>query len=278
VKRYLSAIMHGRSACVALVLYMSIGTISSAAQEAQSVFLEELTWIELRDQVAAGKTIAMIPVGATEQSGPDVALGKHNARVKLLSEKIAVVLGNAIVAPVIAYVPEGDVNPATSHMKYPGTLTIPRDVFQKTLEYAARSLKNAGFRDIVFLGDHGGYQADLQVVAEKLNREWLGTTVRVHAVDEYYEASSTGFARILRAKGFSEAEIGNHAGLADVSLLLATDPSMVRQGRLVADAGHATSEGVIGNAGRASAGLGQLGVDEVVTQTVAAIRKQTARH
>src|ERR1700748_3329329 len=94
-----------------------------AAQAADTVFLEELTWTELRDQIRAGKTTVIVPIGGTEQNGGHMALGKHNLRVRYLSEKIARVLGNALVAPVIAYVPEGALAPPTGHMRFPGTIT-----------------------------------------------------------------------------------------------------------------------------------------------------------
>src|SRR6516225_5332394 len=137
----------------------------AAARASDTVFQEELTWKELRDQIRAGKTTVIVPIGGTEQNGAHMALGKHNLRVRYLSEKIARVLGNALVAPVIAYVPEGAIDPPTSHMRFPGTITVPEEAFDKTLEYAARSFKLAGFRDIVFLGDHGGYQKDEKTVA-----------------------------------------------------------------------------------------------------------------
>ncbi len=122
------------------------------------MFLEKLTWTELRDLVAAGKATILVPIGGTEQNGPDMALGKHNMRAHLLAETIARTLGNALVAPVIAYVPEGGVI-ADGAIRFPGTITVPDDVFEKTVEYAARSFRLHGFTDIVFLGDHGGYQA-----------------------------------------------------------------------------------------------------------------------
>src|ERR1700681_1467498 len=104
-----------------------------------SVSIDDLTWTELRDGIVAGKTTIIVPIGATEQNGPWMALGKQNVRAKVLSEKIARVLGNAVVAPVIAYVPEGQVDPPTQHMKFPGTITVPDATFEKTLEYAART-------------------------------------------------------------------------------------------------------------------------------------------
>src|ERR1700693_4356374 len=145
------------------------------AQARDTVLLEELTWTELRDLIGAKSTTIIVPVGGTEQSGPHMTLGKHNARVRILSEKIARALGSTLVAPVIAYVPEGRLNPATDHMRFPGTVTVPDETFRKVLEYAARSFKLHGFRDIVLLGDHGGTQADQKAVAARLNREWAGT-------------------------------------------------------------------------------------------------------
>ena len=242
-----------------------------------SVFIDDLTWTELRDAVAAGKTTVIVPIGGTEQNGPLMALGKHNVRVRALSEKIALALGNALVAPVIAYVPEGSVDPPTQHMRFPGTITIPDTVFEKTLEYAARSLRHAGFLDIVFLGDHGGYQKIELAAASRLNREWLTQQPRVHAIGAYYRAVETLYAQQLKQRGFSDEEIGSHAGLADTALTLALAPDLVRSDRLGAPSKPTAAQGVYGDPRRATAELGQVGVDIIVAQTVEAIRKAT-RH
>jgi len=248
-----------------------------AATPAASVFLEELTWTELRDAVAQGKTTALIPIGGTEQSGPALALGKHNARVRLLSGRIARELGNAIVAPVIAYVPEGDIDPPSSHMRFAGTLTVPTGVFEATLEATARSLRAHGFRDIVFLGDHGGYQRSLVRVAERLNRAWAHDDTRAFAPAEYFHAASEGFAQLLRERGFADSEIGTHAALADTSMQLAAEPAMVRSEVLHSGTRLDASVGIYGGTPvHASAELGQLGLDEIVRQSVAAIRRDTA--
>jgi creatinine amidohydrolase len=237
-----------------------------------TVLLEELTWTELRDLVGSGKTTILVPIGGTEQNGPHMALGKHNRRAQVLAEKIARALGNALVAPVVAYVPEGSVDPPTGHMRFPGTITVPEDAFEKVLEYAARSFKRAGFRDIVFLGDHGGYQRSTQTVAARLDREWAASGIRAHAIEEYYRASQTEFARLLKSKGFRDEELGSHAGLADTSLMMATDPRLVRADRL------RPGEGTSGDPLRSSAELGQSGVDLIVTRTLDSVRKAVARH
>ena len=247
------------------------------SEEPPSVFLEDLTWTELRDEIAAGKTTIIVPIGGTEQNGPAMALGKHNRRVKLLSERIAIALGDALVAPVIAYVPEGALSPPSGHMRFPGTISVPEAAFETILESAARSFRLHGFKDIVFLGDHGGYQADEKTVANKLNREWASSNVRAHAVTQYYDAAQIGFTQILKDKGFTLPEIGTHAGLNDTSLMLALDPSLVRQDRLVHGSRFGPGDGVYGDPSRASAELGMLGVDAIVVQTVAAIKSAVSR-
>lgn len=236
-----------------------------------TVMLEELTSPELAAKIAAGMTTILVPIGGTEQNGPHMALGKHNARARVLAERIARKLGNALVAPVVAYVPEGNVSPPTAHMQYPGTITLPAPAYRTLLEYAARSFRAHGFRDIVFLGDSGDYQKDNQAVASALAKEWAGTPVRVHAIAEYYAVPTAWFAQWLTGQGYTRAEIGTHAGLADTSLTLALAPALVRT-----DLPRAAA-GVRGDPSRATAALGQAGAEAIVDQTSEAIRKATAR-
>jgi len=246
------------------------------AQAPASVFLEDLTWTELRDRIAAGTTTVLVPVGGTEQNGPHMTLGKHNVRAHALAGKIAAALGNAVVAPVLAYAPEGDVNPPTSHMRFPGTITVSDAAFEAVLESAGRSLKLAGFRDIVFLGDHGGYKKDLQVVAARLDGEWKDTKVRAHAIAEYYAVTQSAFLQALKERGYGDAEIGTHAGLADTSLALAVDPRLVRNEQLQPGTKLTVAEGVYGDPRRANAELGKIGIDMIVARTADAIRKATS--
>jgi creatinine amidohydrolase len=248
-----------RVAGLALALFAS-----AAGAASTSLQLEELTWTELRDRVAAGTTVVLVPIGGTEQNGVHMALGKHNTRVRLLAERIAQKLGNAVVAPVVAYVPEGSITPPSAHMRWPGTVSVPEVAFEATLESAARSLQRAGLTYVVLLGDHGGYLKSLERVAARVPG--------VFSPPEYYRASSADHAAALRARGFSDAQIGRHAGLADTSLMLALDPSLVRADRLARSQG----EGADGDASRADAALGKEAVERIVGLTVEAIRARTA--
>lgn len=264
-----------RLALLSLLFLAATGLSWAAPAHAAppSLYLEELTWTEVRDALKAGTTTIIVPVGGTEQSGPQIALGKHNARARLLAGRIATQLGDTLVAPVLAYVPEGSIAPPAGHMRYPGTISISDAAFRGTLEGAARSFRQAGFTHVVLIGDHGGYQATLRDVAASLNREWAKAgAARVHFIDAYYKTTETLYVQALRARGVSEVAIGSHAGLADTSLTMALDPSLVRPDRLeTSPSGSAT--GVSGDPRGSTAALGQLGVDQIVAQTVAAIRK-----
>ncbi len=256
----------------ALLGFLTTGTANA------SVFLEDLTWTELRDAVAAGSTTVIIPIGGTEQNGPAIALGKHNLRVKILAGKIAEKLGHTIVAPVVSYVPEGSIDPPTAHMKFPGTITIPRAVFDQVLEYAAKSMKHAGFKNIVFIGDHGSYQMDESLVAGKLNKQWSGQGAWAYAALEYYTLSQEDYVDLLIARGIPKAEIGTHAALADTSLQLAVAPQMVREDRIINGPQLSSAVGVYGGDPKhASAELGQMGVDLIVDGTVTAVAKFIAK-
>ena len=241
-----------------------------------TVWLEQMTSPEVAAAIRAGTTTIIVPIGGTEQNGPHMALGKHNRRVAALASMIAMKLGNALVAPVIAYVPEGALAPPTGHMRFPGTITVPAAAYRAILESAARSFKLHGFVDIVFLGDHGDYQDDNRTVASALSREWAATPVRAHAIREYYDAATTKFAEKLAALGYLSAETGRHAGLTDTALTLALAPGMVRSD-LQRGALPGPASGVSGDPRRATAELGQVGVDAIVAQTVAAIIKATRR-
>jgi creatinine amidohydrolase/Fe(II)-dependent formamide hydrolase-like protein len=252
-----------------LACALTLALAACIAHAQSSIFLEDLTTTEVAAQIAAGKTTVLIPIGGTEQSGPAMVLGKHNVRVKALAERIAKALGNALVAPVIAYVPEGNIDPPSSHMRFAGTISIPDAAFEALLESTAKSLCQHGIRDVFFLGDHGGYQTNEAKAAARVNRSGA---CRAHALGAYYEAATTTFNADLKQRGFTDAEIGTHAGLADTALSLAVDPALVRPARIAEGSRGGVRAGVHGDPTRATADLGRIGVERIVDASVAAIR------
>ncbi len=239
------------------------------AQTPDTVFLDQLTWDEARDAIAGGKTTIIIPTGGTEQGGPHVVLGKHNYRVPVFADAIARQLGNALVAPTMAYVPEGGLEPPTGHMRFPGTITLPDPIFRQVLEYAARSLKLHGFKNIIFLGDSGGNQPGQTAVTAVLNAEWAGSDVRVHTFVNYYRGNPEADLALMMKMGVTKEEIGGHVDVRDTSLLLAAAPNMVRMNKLAAGDGK---NGIRGDARRSSVAIGRALMDTTVTRTVQEIR------
>jgi creatinine amidohydrolase len=256
--------------CSALCLLTSSAL---ATEVPDTVFIEELTWTEVRDAIKAGKTTIIFPTGGTEQNGPHMVLGKHNFIVKHAAERIARRLGNALVAPVLAYVPEGSIDPPGGHMQYPGTISLPDDVFTKVTEYAARSFRANGFKDIVLIGDSGENQKGLQSVANSLNKEWSKTNVRVHFVPEYYKESP--FREWLQGQGEKREDIGAHAGIVDTSQLMAINPKGIRSDKLAAGKDRSVT-GATGNPARASVAYGKKGLEMRIEAAVAQIRTLVA--
>lgn len=253
------------------------GSPAAAAAEAQAeavntVFIEEMTWTEIRDAIGAGMTTVILPTAGTEQNGPHMVMGKHRYIIDEASDRIARELGNALVAPAVTYVPEGEVDPPSGHMRYAGTITLPNEFFMKLVEFAARSFRAHGFTDVVFIGDSGGNQRGMEAVAAMLNDEWGGDGATVHFIGDYY--ANNGFRDWLMEQGETEETIGRHAGISDTSILLYVEPRHIRQDQLAPGGGFENS-GVSGDPTRASAEYGRVGMDMRVEAAVRQIRAAT---
>jgi creatinine amidohydrolase len=229
--------------------------------------------MEVRDAIANGTTTAIVPTAGTEQNGPHVVLGKHKYRMNAGSELIARRLGNAVVAPIISYVPEGDIDPPTGHMKFAGTISIPEDIFKGLLEYTARSLKAHGFTDILFIGDSGGNQRGMKEVSEALNKEWASDGYRVHFISAWY--TSRTFEGWLNEQGYTDEVIGTHAGLSDTTTLMAVAPQHVRVDLMKAGQGFDV-DGVTGDPSASSIELGNIGMEFLVNDAMKQINELLA--
>ena len=205
-----------------------------------TVWLEEMTWMDVRDAMKAGKTTAIIATGGFEPNGPWLALGKHNYVLRANCESIARALGNALCAPVIAFVPEGRIDPPTSHMTTRGTISLREETFRSLLTDIVHSLKVHGFKNIILIGDSGGNQPGQRAVADSLTAIWKGDPVVAH-IQEYYDYP--GVAKYMETRGIPE---GKSDGLHDdpeITLnMFITDPKSVRYEERV-KAGKATING-----------------------------------
>jgi creatinine amidohydrolase len=197
-----------------------------------SVWIEELTWMEVRDAIKAGKTTAIVPTGGVEQNGPYLATGKHNYILRATGEAIARKLGNALVAPISPFVPEGDIDPPTGWMKYPGTISLTENTYQLLLTDICASLKTHGFEHIVMIGDSGGNQKGMKAVAARLNEKWAGAKTRVHFIPEYYDYPAVD--KWLKSQGINQKNEGLHDGFAVTAIMMTVDPTTVRMKQRIA--------------------------------------------
>jgi len=192
-----------------------------------AVWLDQMTWMEVRDAIVMGKTTAILPTGGTEANGPYSVTGKHSFIVGSDAEAIARRLGNALVAPVVWFEPGGNLGATGEDTDYPGTFAIRTDVYKEVIRDLADALRQAGFQDIVMIGDNGGNQRPLAEVAAELNRAWAGGTARVHHVPEYY-AQHGVIDAMLPDWGVNQVDEGVHDSYRVTATLMAIDPANVR--------------------------------------------------
>jgi creatinine amidohydrolase/Fe(II)-dependent formamide hydrolase-like protein len=264
-------------ALIALLAATALVTITAQDRPAtgpggkppDSVFLEELTWAEARDLVAAGTTTVIIGTAGTEQKGPHMVDGEHKFVMEYAADKIARAIGRTLVAPVITYVPEGSWETRGGHMGKPGTITLPEDRFVELLVSAGRSLKAGGFKTILFLGESGGNRSGMRTAAARLNDLFKGEA-RAFWIDDYYTKSHADQnAHVTRTLGIPADQIGGHANILDTSEMLFVNAKHVRTKKLAPGGGYENS-GVSGDPTKATAALGkvflQIKIDNAVAQ------------
>ena len=189
-----------------------------------TLWIEDLTMLEVRDLIKAGKTTALILTGGIEENGPYLTTGKHNNVLRAMGDPIARALGNALIAPIVTLEPG---NP--ERVRMPGTVLLSPDTFKAVVSDMAVSLKTQGFKHIVLLGDNGGNVKPLGEVAEALNAKWkaAGADARAYSIPEYYNYGEV--------EQFEQSALGIHEkmeGLHDdyyISAIIAVhDPNGVR--------------------------------------------------
>jgi creatinine amidohydrolase/Fe(II)-dependent formamide hydrolase-like protein len=239
-----------------------------------TVFLEEMTWLEVRDAMRAGRRTVIIPTGGIEQNGPYLALGKHNYILRATTESIARTLGDALVAPVVPFVPEGTIDPPSGHMRYPGTISLTAATYQALLTEIAQAMRVHGFEHVILIGDSGGNQAGMKAVADALAQAWAGGPTRIHFIPEYYDYEAVN--RFVASRGVTEVNEGHHDDIGITSQMMLVDPRTVRLEERV-KAGRASINGVSLLPIERTLALGRDVVAWRTERTVAAIRRARGR-
>jgi creatinine amidohydrolase/Fe(II)-dependent formamide hydrolase-like protein len=240
---------------------------------ANTVWIEEMTWMDVRDALKAGKTNVIVPTGGVEPNGPWLVTGKHNYVLRANCDAIARKMGNALCAPIVKFVPEGGIEPKTGHMTSPGTISTREETYQALLTDIAESLQAHGFKNVIFIGDSGGNQKGQQAVADKLTTKWAGKALALH-IGEYYDYASVG--KYMEGQGIKEGKSDSMHDDPIITLnMFIDDPKSVRFDERV-KAGKATINGVnVGDRAK-NTELAKKIVDFRATKTIEAINKKIA--
>ena len=240
--------------------------------QSKSVLIEDLTWMEVRDAIAGGKTTAIYYAASIEQNGPGLALGKHLFIAHYAAQRIAEELGNALVYPTMPYAIAGDPIKKTGHMRFPGTVSLSEETFGAVAREVAISALAAGFKNVALMGDHGGGQQTLKKVVEALNAEWSPKGVHVYYIPDLYYKEKEQMKEYLTKRNMA---IDEHAGIDDTSEVMFIDKEnkWVRKDKLAPDDGKM---GVRGDPTQASVELGKMFIEFKIKNAVTQIRSLTA--
>jgi|SRR6056297_1239479 len=202
--------------------------------------LSEVTWTDVRD---ADVDVAFLPVGSTEQHGPHAPLGTDALNAVAVAEAgaDAYETGESVEADdptdagqadrdaargEVAVAPPVSVGVAEEHRAFDGTMWVSPETFRAYVREAAESLVSHGIDRVAFVNGHGGNVEALAEVARRFSRD------DAHAG---YGVAFTWF----EAVGDHASDMG-HAGPLETALLRATNPDLVREGRVdAASAGAA---------------------------------------
>ena len=225
--------------------------------------LAESTWT---DAAAVETSLALVPVGSTEQHGPHAPLGTDALAAETVAAAGADAYdGDVVVAPPIP------VGVAEEHRHFAGTLWVSEDTFRDYVRETVVSLASHGWDRVVVVNGHGGNVDPLREVCARITRH-----------DDADAWAFTWFDAV-------DADDMGHGGPVETSLLQHTHPGLVREDRLeeaaaegadgwgewksgvnlAYDTGEFSENGCVGDPGEGSDDRGVALLDEATAALVA---------
>ena len=252
--------------------FVLIASVGSA--QTRSVYLEDLTWPEIREAQAAGTTSAIIFAGGIEQNGPHMALIKHNVIARYLAGQIAQRLGNSVVYPIVPFAIAGDPIQKTGHMRLPGTISLSSEVYVGLMRQVALSAISAGFKNVFLMGEHGQGQNEVKVAAESLDADWRSQGARVFFVSDVNGKANQEINAYVAERKLG----GGHAAVAETAQVMFLDEAhkWIRQDKLAVSKAGPTSETGVGDPSGATADLGRILLDFKINDAVAQMKQLLA--
>ena len=166
----------------------------------------ELTTAEFAN-VDRDRTVAILPLSATEQHGPHLPLSVDADINSLLIDRTLDILDESL--PVLV-LPPVEVGLSPEHADFPGTLTLSAETMIALLVEIGQSVAQTGLRKLALVNTHGGQSQILDLVAQRLRNG--GMVVACLNAYRYWDVA----ARF----GDAEATYGIHGGAAETSIML----------------------------------------------------------
>ena len=240
-----------------------------------SLWIEELTWMEIRDAIRDGNTTVLVLTGGVESNGPHLASGKHNYSNKLMGESVAQALGATLIAPLVTLEPGNPTGPVTIGSTGP---MVSQATYIAWLTDIGDSLRSMGFTQVYFLGDSGGNRRGMQAAADELNDRYGGVPTQFYHVPEFYNhdkvrqyiQETLGIPEEMEYQASSGSD-GIHEELSITSVMSVIDPTSIRFDQRV-EAGRASINGISLLPLSDTQSLGRMVIDFRTRLTVEAIK------
>lgn len=240
--------------------------------------LDEMTTAEAAQAMSAAK-VGIIPVGATEQHGPNLVFGTDWRIAEVIAQRVA-----AEVDPLAVVVPPLPFGLSGHHLGFPGTLHISAKTFMAVCTDVATSLARHGITKVLFVNGHRGNENLLGVLITELTYE-----MGIEAASSFWMTQASDAVNRHKV-----TDRWGHACEIETSVAMAADSSLVADvlepGDLIEEYGafednyapfavmtarsfaSRTKNGVFGDARMSTIEAGQDILDTAVTRTAEFVR------
>jgi creatinine amidohydrolase len=182
-----------------------------------ALYLDRMTWAEVKEEIQKGRDTVVVPFGSTEQHGRHMPLGTDAVLGDEIGWGLAGRLG-AFLAPTVRF------GCSEHHLAFTGTISLGEKTFRSIVTDVVASLSVHGFRRIVLLPTHGG---NFKPLAETVARIEPVKGVRILSFTDLEGLVNAAFES-SRSFGVDAAKSGAHSGEWETSLMLALRPEQVK--------------------------------------------------
>ncbi len=199
-----------------------MATIPRPIDMHDTVWIEDMTQLEVRDSLKAGKTTALVFAGGMEDNGPYVTVSQHNLIVHAMCDSIARKLGNALCAPIVPMAPG---NPETAKIRV--AWCSPAIPLSPWRPISRRVSEPKAFKTSCSWWITEPTRGPMKVAAKALSEKWAGSGAAAYYVPEFYNYDEVEkFEKDVL--GVTETREGFHDDYYTASISVAIDPVEAR--------------------------------------------------